>query len=156
MWGLSEIRTTESCVSKLILVYLLCLKSATQANHIYVDDIGHQLKIPLLHERHAVVQTGDEFILKATGFSNDEREHIRFKTTFSPDQCDDNASDLFVEGIDLNSKQHRFHLNKGNIMDLLISLRNFSFGDKNTAYVCAKWKNDMKFVHMGANSKFER
>lgn len=158
----SEIRTRHFSVQfKFMFVYLLCLKSITQANQIYADYIDHQQKIPLLHERHAVIRTDDESILRATGFSHSESKFVRFKGTFSPDHCDDiSDEDLLVEAVETNSEQHRFRLSNGtesrHNMDLLISLKNFQFGDNIAAYVCAKWKNGMNFVHMGTNSKFER
>lgn len=158
----SGIRTRQFSVQfKFMFVYLLCLKSITQANQIYADNIDHQQKIPLLHERHAVIRTDDGSILRATGFSQSESKFVRFKGTFSLDHCDDNLNeDLFVDAIEASSEQHRFRLSNGtesrHNMDLLISLKSFNFGDNTAAYVCAKWKNGMNFVHMGTNSKFER
>lgn len=160
--AISGIRTRQFSVQfKFMFVFLLCLKSMTQANQINADNIDHQQKMPLLRERHVVVRTDDESILRATGFSQSESKFVRFKGTFSPDHCDNNSNeDLTVEAIESSSEQHRFRLSNGtesrHNMDLLISLRNFNFGDNTAAYVCAKWKNDMSFKHMGTNSKFER
>lgn len=158
----SHIRTRQFSIHiKCMLVCLLCVKCVTaQANQIHADEIEQQQKVPLVREMHAVVHTDDESILRATGFAKDESKYIRFKATYSPDRCDDNATELFVQAVDSSAEQYRFHLLNGGEsrqrMDLMISLRNFNFGDKSTAYVCAKWKEDMNFVHMGANSKFER
>lgn len=157
----SGIRTRNFSIQfKFMFVYLLCLKSITHANQIYAEEIDHQQKWPLVYEKHSVIQTDDGSVLKAIGFSKNESKHIWFKGTFSPDHCDDNSTDLVVQAIDSSIGQHRFHLNdgmeSGHSIDLLISLKNFDFADKTTAYVCAKWKNNMNFVHMGRSSKFER
>lgn len=157
----SEFRTRQfSIYIMFMFVNLLCLKSLTQANQIHADDIDHLEKTPLVHEKHIVTQTDDRSILRATGFSRDESKYIRFKATFSSKQCDENATELFVQGVESTVSSHRFHLHNGlkstHNMDLLISLKNFNFGDESTAYVCAKWKNGMNFVHMGTSSKFER
>lgn len=158
----SVIRTRQFTIQFMVMIlYLLCFKSITKANEIHVEDIEHQHKVPIVREKHAVVRTDDESTLRATGFSKDDNKFIRFKATFSPDSCDANATELLVQAVESNSEQYRFHLltgwesNRSN-MDLLISLKDFNYGDKTTAYVCAKWTNDMDFVHMGTHSKFER
>lgn len=157
----SEIRTRPFPIQfKFMFVFLLCLKSVTQANQIHADDIDIVQKIPLVHDKHAVTQTNDGSTLRATGFSTEERKFVQFKATHSPDRCDDNSTDLFVQAVESSFEPHRFRLHNdmdsGHNMDLLISLENFNFDDKGAAYVCAKWKEDMDFVHMGTNSKFER
>lgn len=159
----SDVRTRQFSIQfKIMILYLLCVKWAIQANQIVADEIEHHVKVPLVREKHAVVRTDDEFILRATGFSKDDSKVIRFKATFSSDYCDDNATDLFVQAVETSLEQYSYHLMESNSMeskpnmDLLISLEHFNFGNKTTAYVCAKWRNDMKFEHMGANSKFER